>query len=91
MITDLLEIILEIVLSSVTPEGVARKVKDENVKRDRKGFYIGMYTLIYSVALAISLLTFVIVQDTLYRIFAAAMVGFLAFLRVKFYYLILND
>ena len=91
MITELLEIILEIVFTSVTPEGMARKVKDEDISGNRKGFFIVLYTLIYSLALAIALLTFVVIQDILYRVFAAILIGFLAFLLVKFYYLILND
>lgn len=91
MITELLEIILEIVFTSVTPEGMARKVKDEDTKSQSKGIYILLYTLIYSLALAIALLTFVMIQDILYRIFAAILIGFLSFLLVKFYYFILND
>lgn len=91
MITEFLEIILEIVFTSVTPDRMAKKVKDKDISGNRKGFLIVIYTLIYSLALAITLLTFVIIQDKLYRVFAAILIGFLSFLLVKFYYLILND
>ncbi|WP_425538952.1 hypothetical protein [Microaceticoccus formicicus] len=91
MITEFLEIILEIVFTSVTPDRMAKKVKDKDISGNRKRFLIVIYTLIYSLALAITLLTFVIIQDKLNRVFAAILIGFLSFLLVKFYYLILND
>lgn len=89
-ILELLEIVLEVILTWLSPEGVAKKVNDENTTKLRKFIHIMLFSLVYVSVLIGLAFYFTIVSDVLIRIFVVSVSIFLLYCMFKFYYKIIN-
>ena len=91
VIIELIEVIMEIILSGLSPEGVAEKVNNSDTSKRNKWILITLFTLIYGVALAVVAFSLVVIPDILYKVFAVILFIFLLFCLFKFYYKIFKD
>jgi len=91
VIIELIEVIMEIILSGLSPEGVAEKVNNSDISKRNKWILITVFTLIYGVALAVVAFSLVAIHDILYKVFAVILFIFLLFCLFKFYYRIFKD
>ena len=91
VIIELIEVIMEIILSGLSPEGVAEKVNNSDTSKRNKCILITLFTLIYGVALAVVAFSLVAITDILYKVFAVILFIFLLFCLFKFYYKIFKD
>lgn len=89
-ILELLEIVLEVILTWLSPEGVAKKVNDENSTKLKKIIHIMLFSLVYASVLIGLAFYFTIVTDIFIKVFVALVSIFLLYCMFKFYYKIIN-
>jgi hypothetical protein len=86
VIVELLEVIFDITLTLISPERTAEKVKDINISKITKNILITIFTLIYISILVGLIFSLFLIPDTLYRALAIALIIFLVYCLVIFYY-----
>ncbi|NLY45564.1 MAG: hypothetical protein GX053_06195 [Tissierella sp.] len=89
-ILELLEIILEVILTWLSPEGVAKKVNDENSTKLKRFIHIMLFSLVYASVLIGLAIYFTIVSDIFIKVFIVLVSIFLLYCMFKFYYKIIN-
>jgi len=85
VIVDILEIILEVIFTWLSPEGVAEKVNNQDISNRTKWFHITFFTLIYLATIIGLVFSFIFVPDNLYKLFAIILIIYLVYCIVKFY------
>lgn len=86
MLLELIEVILDSMLTLVSPEKTAEKVKDINTSKDAKSMLIILFTLLYGAALVGISFSLVLIPDVLYKVFATILIIFLIYCLFVFYY-----
>lgn len=91
MILELIEVILDSMLTLVSPEKTAEKIKDINTSKPAKRILIVLFTLIYGMALIGISFYLVLTPDIVYKALAALLIIFLLYCLFVFYYRIFKD
>ena len=85
IIVELIEVVLDSMLTLVSPEKTAEKIKDTNTSRATKNLLIVLFILIYGVALVGMVFSLILVPDVLYKVFAVILIIFLLYCIFIFY------
>lgn len=91
MFIDLVEVVLDIMLTLISPEKTAKKVKDADTSKSTKKMLVVLFTSIYGIALIGIFLSFILIQDVIYKVFAVLLIIFLIYCLFIFYNRILKD
>lgn len=90
-IIEFLTVILEIMITLISPEKTAGKVKDANTNRAIKAMLSILFTLTYIVILVGLAFSLTILSDILYKLFVVILIMFLIYCIFIFYYRIFKD
>lgn len=91
MFIELVEVVLEIMLTLISPEKTAEKVKDADTSKSAKKMLVVLFTSIYGISLIGILLSFILIQDIIYKAFAVLLIIFLIYCLYIFYNRIIKD
>lgn len=86
MIIELIEVVFSSILSLISPEKTADKVKDIDTSKSAKSMLIILFTLIYGATLIGIAFSIVHTTEVLYRVFAIILIIFLLYCLFVFYY-----
>lgn len=86
MIIELIEVVFSSILSLISPEKTADKVKDIDTSKSAKSMLIILFTLIYGATMIGIVFSIVHTTEVLYRVFAIILIIFLLYCLFVFYY-----
>lgn len=84
------DVVLEFILTFLTPEGVARKVVDEKTSKAAKITYVVLFSIVYILAIMLSAYAYISLTDTLFRSFMGIISFLLLMFLLRFYYKIIK-
>ena len=90
MIVELIEVVLNSMLTLVSPEKAAEKVKDTNTSKFTKSMLITLFSLLYGAVLVGISFFLVLTPNALYKALATILIIFLIYCLAIFYYRILK-